>query len=139
MTGRPPHEVLEHLAGVLVEAAPPGWTALRLTALSVGSTSTITVVADRPPRPALVAELPPDLPLLTVELRDTTAIPDRGAWYSCRVEITRDGTVSATYDYDSQPPITPPPVPETYAEDLRRHPRTLERQPAWLRELLHRA
>lgn len=138
MTGRPPDEVLEHLAGVLVEAVPPGWTALRLTALSAGSTSTITVVADRPPRPVLVDDLPPDVPLLTVELRDATAIPDRGAWYVCRVEITGDGTISATYDYDSQPPITPAPVPESYAEDLRRHPRGPDHQPPWLRALLHR-
>jgi hypothetical protein len=136
VTGRPADEVLRHLAGVLVEAAPPDWTALRLTALSAGAVSTITVVADRPTGPVLANELPPDVPLLALELRDSTAIPGRGAWYVCRVEITGDGTVSASYDYDSQPPITPAPVPETYAEDLQRHPRGPDHHPAWLRDLL---
>jgi hypothetical protein len=133
---RPAGEVLPDLAAVLAEAVPGPWTRLRLTVLSAGTRATLTLIADRPTGPALVPEVPLEALVLAAELRDATAVPDRGAWYVGTIELTGDGVFSATYDYDTEPPITPPPAPGTYAEDLARHPRAERHRPAWLRAAL---
>jgi hypothetical protein len=131
-------EVLSELAYALAGSVPPPWTRLRLTVLSAGSRSTLTLIAEGPTGPALVPDIPLDAVVLSTELRDATAVPDRGAWYVCTVEVTGDGTFAATYDYDTQPPITPPPTPGTYAHDHARHPRAEQHRPAWLRAALAR-
>ncbi|MGI4895826.1 MAG: hypothetical protein ACRYF3_12010 [Janthinobacterium lividum] len=83
--------------------------------------------------------MPIDLDEAFWELRQALYQEGRGAWYSAKAVVTRDGGIIIDLDYDNEPQWHRPVVPLTYVRDLEMFPRDLEHQPEWLREKIREA
>ncbi|MFD0852261.1 hypothetical protein ACFQ07_08510, partial [Actinomadura adrarensis] len=70
------------------------------------------------------------------ELRREMYREGKGAWFTARLDIGRDGRFSAEFDYDCEPEFTPPLTPSAFAKDLERFPRSEEHIPRWLKAKL---
>jgi hypothetical protein len=73
------------------------------------------------------------------ELRREMYRVGKGAWFTARLNIERDGRFSAEFDYDGEPEFSPPLTASAYALDLKRFPRADEHIPRWLRDKLNTA
>jgi hypothetical protein len=125
-------ELLARIGTELADSAPGGWRELRLVLAVTGplTRSTFEIVAPdggvtSEPTPVEVFD-PAD------DLRAVTADPGAGAWFTCRITVHPDLVAVAEFDYDAEPAFDPPPVPDTWAEELERFPRDAAHIPAWL-------
>lgn len=77
-----------------------------------------------------------DLPF---ELREAMykQAPEKGAWYTMKMTITKDGKFSVSFDYENQPAFYSLEDAD-YIEDHQNFPCDEKFVPAWLREILER-
>jgi hypothetical protein len=117
-------------------AAPHGWERLEFefrATVGIDSASLEVMDASGETRPAM----PPGQAIGKMdELRRVMYRRDKGAWFTARLKVERDGRFSAEFDYDAEPEFTPPLTSSAYALDLERFPRADEHIPRWLRAKL---
>ena len=65
-------------------------------------------------------------------LRELTAQPGKGAWYSAVFTMDRAGTFNVEFDYDTKPSFPYKIDDEDYREDLEAFPRDPEHIPDWM-------
>jgi hypothetical protein len=120
----------------LRSAAPRGWERLGFefrATVGIDSASFEVVDAAGGSR----AATPPGQAVgMMDELRREMYREGKGAWFTARLDIGRDGRFSAEFDYDSEPEFTPPLTASAYAKDLERFPRAEEHIPRWLKAKL---
>jgi hypothetical protein len=120
----------------LRSAAPRGWERLGFEfRATVGIDSVSFEVVDAAGR-ARAATPPGQAVGLMDELRREMYRRGKGAWFTARLDIGRDGRFSAEFDYDGEPEFTPPLTASAYVQDLERFPRNREHIPRWLRDKL---
>jgi hypothetical protein len=73
------------------------------------------------------------------KLRPMMFRPGSGTWFSARVEVTSEGRVDATFNYDDVPWGDDLFAPDAYAHDLASFPRDDAHIPDWLRTILAQA
>lgn len=88
----------------------------------------------------------PDLRDALVAVRDLTARPERGAWISAHIEMSRTGELRTSFNWDRRvwdgdDPFEPPvgdsyPTDDDWIRDLQHHPRSSEFTPRWMAELV---
>lgn len=61
--------------------------------------------------------------------------PERGAWYTCKMTIDKEGNVTFSFDYDDKPSWDHQPMEEEYANDLKNFKRKTEAIPIWLKPI----
>jgi hypothetical protein len=130
-------ETVNGAVRALRSAAPQGWERLGFefrATVGIDSASLEVVDAAGETRPAV----PPGQAIGMMDgLRREMYRGDKGAWFTARLEIERDGRVSAEFDYDGEPEFTPPLTGSAYALDLERFPRAEENIPGWLKDKLN--
>lgn len=63
--------------------------------------------------------------------------PEKGAWYSARMEINADGDFTMDYNYDEKPNFEIQPDPVEYRIDLEKFPREKSSVPNWLTAIIN--
>ncbi|MEU4740684.1 immunity protein YezG family protein [Actinosynnema sp. NPDC023658] len=66
------------------------------------------------------------------ELRELTAQPGKGAWYTAIFKMDRSGKFDVEFDYDIKPAFPYDVDDEDYHEDLDEYPREPEYIPEWM-------
>lgn len=130
---------VESAVRALSAAAPAGWQRLRFAfyaTVGIDSASFETVGMDGRTQ----TSMPPGHAMRHMdELRSAMYRPDKGAWFTARLNVERSGRYSVEFDYDNEPDFTPPLTGSAYALDLDAFPRSREHTPSWLREKLRDA
>ncbi|WIA95335.1 hypothetical protein [Curtobacterium sp. MCBA15_004] len=126
------------------------WTTARFTVARVGGEGTSVGRCTRPDGSLEAIRLRMPFRDLWEELREVMNEPDRGTWFSATLDLDRaDGSAAFSYNHDERiwfdrliPDLDPAdlhltvPLDESWADELRRHPRSPEYVPAWLRALV---
>jgi len=123
---------IDGIVQVLVVAVPSGWERARLDVRQLGWSrerlATVTVGSDTW-KPIPHASQP------AIEhidnLRDATASPGTGAWFTAVITVTSDGEVTTEFDYDSEPDIEMPLDLGDFTDELENWPRDPEHIPEW--------
>ncbi|KQB99547.1 hypothetical protein [Pedobacter sp. Hv1] len=63
--------------------------------------------------------------------------PEKGAWYSVRMEINADGDFTLNYNYDERPDFEIEPDQVEYRIDLEKFPREKSLVPSWLTAIVN--
>jgi len=132
-------EALTELGQALASALSPGDTALVLKASVLAPTSGGQLLAmnpdgafESPEGRFNYADMPTAAIIALEKLRAAAYRESVGTWYSIRLTLTVDGSVSAEYNYDDEPEWDAPIDPVAYLTDLTKFPRSPEHQPEWL-------
>jgi hypothetical protein len=130
----------QRIGRALIEDAPSGWERVEMVywqAAKTGGSQERVTLADGSTK--WLAHVGRDYDRAVWELRQALYQEGKGAWYTARGVVTRDGRIELDFDYDNEPQWDAPVVPLTYVEDLEMFPRDLEHQPEWLREKIREA
>ncbi|ASO18472.1 hypothetical protein FHR81_002880 [Actinoalloteichus hoggarensis] len=132
-------ELRNRIGDLLLAAAPPDWQRIDLKALmasTVRDVSLTVVTADGGSPPvAPTPELSEDL----ARLRQATADPEQGAWFSLRFTVDPPRTFQVSYNYLHEPQWVPPVEPAVFVADLLAFPRAARHVPRWLADRLAQA
>lgn len=132
--------LLQRIAQGLVKEAPAGWASARLLCRVVGPrVEVLSAATPEGGEEKVLPGLPQEVGAALVELRDVTADPAKGAWYTALITVESTGKVTLNFDRNSEPQWAKPVPAATFAEDLRRYPRDEENTPGWLRDRLTEA
>lgn len=131
--------LVQEIANIIVDSRSAPWSELRYEVSSlIGYQESLLLVKDD--AGDVEQDWPPrKLSRLVRELRSIMYRPRVGTWFSAVVTVSRDGGVSAEFNYDEPPPWDTEPVAEAYAQDVRKFPRDESATPQWLRERLAEA
>jgi hypothetical protein len=130
----------QRIGQALITEAPSGWERLEVVywqAAKIGGSKKWAIFPDG--STAWIRNVDMDFHDAMRELRHTLYQEGKGAWYTAKAVITRDGQIALDFDYDDEPQWDAPVVPLTYVKDLEMFPRDLEHQPEWLREKIREA
>ncbi|GAA2458415.1 hypothetical protein GCM10010191_92930 [Actinomadura vinacea] len=120
----------------LRSAAPLGWARLGFEFRATVGIDTVSFKVVNAGGEARAA-MPPGRAVGKMdELRRAMYRRGKGAWFTARLVIERDGPFSAEFDYNGEPDFSPPLTPAAYVQDLERFPRSDEHIPGWLRDKL---
>ena len=119
------------------------WAEATLFLIEVGSISRVRVDALDATGSARQGLSVPDVASTGSLLRETMADPDKGAWFSLALTLTRDGSFTARFNLDRRvyddaaSPFEPGgagevPSDSDYLADLERFPRAEKYRPSWL-------
>jgi hypothetical protein len=129
-------QLLQQAGAALIGAAPPGWRRIDLVvrvAAGVQDLGLSVVMADLTD---VAVDPPAEAARALVELRELTATPELGAWFSARFVVDPPGEFRVHYNHDHDPLWDPPIPPDAFGRDLAAHPRPAARIPGWLRRRL---
>jgi hypothetical protein len=125
------HELLQQITSELLGTLPPGWRQFVMDFKAIGrhiDGSANVRTSDGVLRwfhpPATVGRLLQDL-------RRGMYRDGVGTWSSARYSIAPQSQFSIDFNYEDEPDWSSPPPPESYAEELRRFPRTEDNIPSW--------
>ncbi|KQR46475.1 hypothetical protein ASF82_03100 [Frigoribacterium sp. Leaf164] len=119
------------------------WAAATLQLLEVGSVSRLWVDAVDAAGSSRTVGTVPDVVALGGQLREVMADPEKGAWFSLSLTVSRDGSFTARFNLDRRVWVNPGspfepgdagvlPSDADYAADLDRFPRAERYRPEWL-------
>jgi len=119
------------------------WAEATLQLLEVGSVSRLWVDAVDAAGSSRTVGTVPDVAALGEQLREVMADPEKGAWFSLSLTVSRDGSFTARFNLDRRVWVNPGspfepgdagvlPSDADYAADLERFPRAERYRPEWL-------
>lgn len=133
-------EFIEEIADTFARCAPDGWVAIHVEAPTITEVTGFTAKAKLQDGAELSFYIKDDDieegVIDSIEhLRRSMATQnaDRGAWFTMKLDIDRDGRFSAAFDYDSKPNFDFDVSRESLLADLAEFPRSPEFYPEWLR------
>jgi hypothetical protein len=133
-------DIAEHFAASLEGT---DWAEATLQLLEVGSVSRLWVDAVDAAGSSRTVGTVPDVVALGEQLREVMADPEKGAWFSLSLTMSRDGSFTARFNLDRRVYVNPGspfepgdagvlPTDADYAADLERFPRSDRHRPDWL-------
>lgn len=120
------------IARDLVAGAPDGWEEIRLVFAKLGGfgSSDAEALLQGQWQRFRTRETAP----LAADLQEAMYQPGKGTWFSLTCRIQPGGSYGFEFNHDQPVDFTggQQPLPESWAEELRRHPRPPELVPDWV-------
>ncbi|WP_063746995.1 hypothetical protein [Saccharothrix sp. NRRL B-16314] len=129
-------ELLQHIGGVLLDAAPDGFRRIDLLVRMTVAVQDATLKVYMPDRGTPEVVPPEGLIAAFQELRQVLYQPGRGTWFSARCVVNAPARIDVTYNVDHDPGFDPPVPAADFARDLQVFPRDEAYLPDWLRAKL---
>ncbi|WP_447004412.1 hypothetical protein ACRAKI_33100 [Saccharothrix isguenensis] len=129
-------ELLQHIGGVLLDAAPDGFRRIDLLVRMTVAAQDATLRVYMPDRST--PQVVPSEGLITAfqEMRQVLYQPGRGTWFSARCVVNAPVSIDVTYNFDHDPGFDPPVPAADFVRDLQAFPRDEGFIPDWLRAKL---
>ena len=134
-----PEQIVDHISGALVQAAPDGWNRIHLkvraSVLAREYELSVTLGDGRPAPVEIPMEVKSDL----VDLRPLMYQPGRGTWFTASLTLVAPDHREIAFNYDEDPEWWPDLPPVIFSSDLAEFPREDEHIPGWLQDKLAQA
>lgn len=141
-----PGELLRRIVRAVARECPSDWQKAELAAQRAGRLASDRITAVRTGGREVQFRPSADCSELLTRLRAQMRHPERGAWFTARIHLTRlagatewEPRVTTEFDHDSEPEWESPVGPAVYREDLAAFPRSPEHVPEWLARKIGRS
>lgn len=132
-------QLVETLAQLAATAVSGEWLSFELRIRKLAPWGQFDLVVTRPDGSSEKVMPPRGMGDSIDSLRSAMYRPGAGTWYSATIAVSREGSVTAAFDYDNEPAWSRPAEPIFYAQDLGKYPRDESAIPAWLKAQLELA
>ncbi|WP_160051654.1 immunity protein YezG family protein [Nocardiopsis sp. FR26] len=133
------NEILQRIGILILDEAGDDWQEITVRYSCLSTTSTTRTIITTKNGETRRGDIPLKASTLFYELRREMHEDEKGTWYIADYKITRPGSFSVDFDYESEPQFAFEVDPRTYYEDLEYFPRPFETVPEWMQGKLVRA